>query len=139
MADEAERLDACGSALIGVWSTRPLFPSDPVDERLIFKPDGTGRLEIYNWMLCEFYNFRWFSPALGRITLKSHDYAGLDDFHPEPDESVHLDNAPYEISAQRNAAGEERVVLKLCIDKHTPENFVLIQRGVEGFEEPDLT
>jgi hypothetical protein len=140
MGDATEGVDVCGSELVGVWSTWPLFPNDPVDERLIFKPDGTGRLEIVNWTLCAIYRFRWSSPAVGRITLNAQDYACVaDNFRPEPNDSLRLDNATYAIAARTNAAGQEQLVLGLRLDTHMPETFVLIQRGVAGFEEPDLT
>lgn len=46
--------------LIGVWSVHVMYPpSAQSDERLIFKPDGTGRYEFLNWILCSSDSFRW--------------------------------------------------------------------------------
>jgi len=64
--------DALQSGLIGVWSARQArllaakksgIAAEDInlhaDERLIFAPDGTGRLELHNPLLGNYETFRW--------------------------------------------------------------------------------
>src|SRR5579883_579328 len=58
------------SELIGLWSNDALYGMGAQsDDWLIFKPDGTGRYEFLNWMLCSAELFRWETPRPGVLHL----------------------------------------------------------------------
>lgn len=129
-----------GSDLIGVWSTMLLFTeSETADERLVFKNDGTGRFETYNWTLCEVFSFRWSSHAAGLVTLASCEYMFVPDgSEPQPDESLRLENEPYQITTDRSIAGRDVTALTLRVGRGMPDKFGLVQAGTAGYDDPDL-
>src|SRR6185437_10258401 len=61
---------ATAADLIGIWSADARYgPGAQSDEMLIFKPDGTGRMEFWNWQLCSADFFRWQVVSPGLVDL----------------------------------------------------------------------
>jgi hypothetical protein len=67
------------TSLVGRWSADTLYsPGAASDEILNIRGDGTGRLDIWNWRLCEVIYFTWIADD-GALTVAGERYFLLDD------------------------------------------------------------
>jgi len=66
---------ATAEDLIGIWSADARYgPGAQSDEMMLFKPDGTGRMEFWNWQLCSADFFQWHVVSPGVVTTRLHSF-----------------------------------------------------------------
>jgi hypothetical protein len=76
---------ATAADLIGIWSADARYgPGAQSDEILIFKPDGTGRMEFWNWQLCSADFFRWQVVSPGLVDLVGFRCLATTRLRPRP-------------------------------------------------------
>lgn len=105
--------------LIGVWSADARFgPGAQSDEILVFKPDGTGWLEIWNFYLCSVDFFEWTIASPGRITINGIKSLELDENTNELIDSanrIETKHVPYQIQQEDTPSGKTMKVLRIKI------------------------
>lgn len=122
--------------LFGLWGADPgYYRGSPGHDGLIFKPDGTGRYEFINWMLCSVDVFRWETIRPGVILIRGEQYLQI------AEDLKSLEETPsrfgeqefqYEITEENMPpSGESFRVLRLPLEFPMKNCF--------GFERSDLT
>ncbi|MGQ0798797.1 MAG: hypothetical protein ACT4NL_01615 [Pseudomarimonas sp.] len=129
--------------LVGVWSNDCMYgPGAPADEILIFAPDGSGRFEVYNWLLCSVDYFAWSVSAPGVVEIR-----GLKSLQVEPDEKLTYFPQPsdftftglnYAIAVEDTPSGKSLRVLRLKLYDWVADHYGLVQSDLAGYEEPDF-
>lgn len=130
------------NALIGLWSNGALYGMGAQsDDLLIFKPDGTGRYEFLNWILCSAELFRWETPRLGVLRL-------VGERHLQISEDVRsLEVKPSLLGAREGAytIAEEDTprhgrirVLRIPLEMPMRDRFGFSRADLNGLEEPDF-
>lgn len=123
-------------ALMGAWSHRLCAGVaqrvDPADTRILFWPEGTGRLETWYAHLTECVTFRWSMVTTGWVTLVGVDYHFRDktDIRKEPCD-WHFPDCRYEIMP-----AEKPPVLQLHLGGGRCDQFALFARDLSDHREP---
>jgi hypothetical protein len=130
------------SELVGLWSNDALLgPGAQTDDWLIFKPDGTGRYEFLNWMLCSAEMFRWETPRRGvlrfigeRHLQISHDLRRVEE---EPS-LLGIREVLYTITEEDTPVIGRIRVLCLPLDMPMRGRFGFRSADLTGLEEPEF-
>jgi hypothetical protein len=113
--------------LVGLWSNDSLFgPGAQSDDWLIFKPDGTGRYEFLNWMLCSAELFRWETPRPGvlRFVGERHLQIAPDSRSVEEEPSLlGTRELPYTIAEEDTPSHVRIRVLRLPLELPMRDRF----------------
>lgn len=138
---EVQMLD---DQLFGFWCDGgdPGNGSAPGGDNLIFFPDGTGRYEFINWILCSADEFRWETPHPGVLRL-----VGQREFQINPDKRC-VDVQPsrfgvkelkYRIEVESTRFGTSLRVLRLPLEIPFANCFGFRQTNLIGLEAPDFS
>src|SRR5262245_28578351 len=110
--------------LVGVWSAAEGYLGHASDERLIFKPDGTGRVEFLNWGFCSADFFRWRVVSSGVLDLIGYRclQRGGEDYESvvEAESTFHFTGVPFSISEAERPPGTGQRMLVLRINLPVP-------------------
>ena len=103
--------------LFGVWSDDFRYGMQgPSDDVLIFKPDGTGRYEFSNWVLCSADFFRWsiIQPNTLQITgIKCLQVTEEPTIVAEEPSRIGVIETQYQIKIEETPSGKMMRVLQL--------------------------
>jgi hypothetical protein len=128
------------NGLVGLWSNDALYgPGAPSDDWLIFKPDGTGRYEFLNWMLCSAELFRWETPRPGVLLFVGERHLQIaDDLRGVEEEPSLLGTCevPYVIAEEDTPAHGRIRVLRLPLTPPMRDRFGFSRADLTGLEEP---
>jgi hypothetical protein len=126
--------------LIGFWSADEMHgPGAQSDDCLIFKPDGTGRYEFLNWILCSADLFCWETPQPGVLrivgvrNLQVSDDARSIEVEPS---SFGTQEFYYEIKEEDTPSGDRMRVLRLPLPVPMQDSFGFARADLSGLEEP---
>lgn len=128
--------------LVGIWDTDAPeeYPSHST-ETLIFKPDGTGRFETTNFVLCSADFFHWSVGADGRLTLRGYKTLAIDERGQPVEEPPEFEfvGVPYLIEAELTPTQQTIPTLVIQFGRpFMPDRFWLIRRDLTGYEEPSF-
>jgi hypothetical protein len=131
---------ATAEELIGIWSADARYgPGAQSDEMLIFKPDGTGRMEFWNWQLCSADFFRWRVVLPGVVDLVGYRTLELPEVGDEPVEAEakfsHL-GVRFSIAEEDTPSGKRLPVLRIDLPCPYPSELGFRCRELQGWEEP---
>jgi hypothetical protein len=126
--------------LIGQWSADARYgPGAQSDEMMVFKPDGTGRMESWNWRLCSADLFRWEIIESGVLNLIGYRrlQLGKDGEHVVDVASKfrHV-GVPFTIAEEDTPRGQRMLVLRLSLPREYPRELGLASRELSGWEDP---
>lgn len=126
--------------LVGLWSNDALYsPGAQSDDVLIFKPDGTGRYEFLNWMLCSAELFRWETPRPGVLRFVGERHlqiaADLRSVEEEPS-LLGAREVAYTIAEEGTPVYGRIRVLRLPLQVPMRDCFGFVQADLMGQEEP---
>jgi hypothetical protein len=128
--------------LTGLWSHDVLYsPGAQSDDWLIFKPDGTGRYEFLNWMLCSAEVFRWEAPRPGILRfIGGHHLQISADFRSVDAEPSLLGTreVPYTIAEEDTPVYGRIRVLRLSLERPMSDRFGFLRADLAGLEEPNF-
>jgi hypothetical protein len=124
--------------LVGLWSADHMYgPGAHSDEIVIFKPDGTGRLDIINLTLCCAMEFRWQVSAENKITIHGTQSHQRTDSGIKTDTAdLHLIDQQFGIAKEKTPSGCEILVLRLRLIDGISDHFGFVRSSISGFEEP---
>ena len=127
--------------LVGVWSAGAGYYDTFSDERLVFKPDGTGRLEFLNPFFDTIYHFRWQIVSFGVLDL-SGDRRLKRGRNPESSVedivAFHFPRTGFSITEEERppSTGQQMLVLRINLRDPYPNELGLVSRDWTSFEEP---
>jgi hypothetical protein len=105
------------SELIGIWSADARFgPGAQSDEMLVFKPDGTGWIEVWNFCLCELEFFEWTLTSLGWVAVVATKRMEIDvgtDQLVDSQASMEVKHLPYQVQEEDTPSGARMKVLRI--------------------------
>jgi hypothetical protein len=126
--------------LVGRWSNDVLYgPGAQSDHVLIFKPDGTGRYEFLNWMLCSAELFRWETPLPGVLLFIGERHLQIaGDLRGVEEEQSLLGTreVPYTIAEEDTPLYGRIRVLRLPLEMPMKDHFGFERADLTGLEEP---
>jgi hypothetical protein len=126
--------------LIGLWCTGARYgPGAQSEEMLIFKPDGTGRMEFWNWGLCSADFFRWQVAAPGVIDLvgfRSLELPEVGDVPVEAAVAFRHEGVRFSVAEEDTPSGKRMLVLRIGLPLPYPSELGLRSRALDGWEEP---
>jgi hypothetical protein len=126
--------------LIGIWSADARYsPGAQSDEILLFREDGTGRMEFWNWQLCSADFFRWRVVSPGIVDLIGFRCLELPEEGDEPVEAectFHHVMVPFSVAEEVTPSGKRMPVLRIGLARPYPSELGLRQRDFSGWEEP---
>lgn len=115
---------ATPAELIGLWSADARYgPGAQSDEMLVFKPDGTGRMEFWNWQLCSADFFRWHVVSPGVVDLVGFRCLELPEVGDEPVEAeaaFHYVSVPFSVAEEDTPSGKRMPVLRIGLPRPHP-------------------
>jgi hypothetical protein len=130
------------SELIGLWSNDALYGMGAQsDDLLIFKLDGTGRYEIWNWMLCSAELFCWETPRTGvlRFVGEQHHQISADLRSVEVEPSLLGTREVRYTIVEEDTPRHGRIrVLRLPFEMPMPDRFGFSRADLKGLEEPEF-
>jgi hypothetical protein len=131
--------------LIGIWSTHVRYGGESgaqSDDILILLPDGTGRYEFLNWMLCSADLFHWATPRSGtlRIAGGRHLQANFERKAIEEGPSLFgaMNEFKYQISDEETPSGKQMRVLRVALKFPMQECFGFSTADIAGREHPQF-
>lgn len=131
------------SELIGLWSNDALYGMGAQsDDCLIFKPDGTGRYEFINWMLCSAELFRWETPQPAVLRLVGERHLQVaEDLRSLEDKPSLLGTreVPYTIGEEGTPRYGRIRVLRVPLELPLRDHFGFIRADLKGLEGPEFT
>jgi hypothetical protein len=128
--------------LVGVWSPHLLYdPGAQADDLLLFMPDGTGRYEFINWILCSADEFEW--DAIGPCQIR---IVGKRRLELSDDCKSLLENAPsfgaldvsYVISEEKTRTNGRIRSLQLSEAWPLQRRYGFARPDFKGLEEPQF-
>jgi hypothetical protein len=126
--------------LIGVWSADARFgPGAQSDEMLIFKPDGTGRMDFLNWQLCSSDFFRWQIVSWGVLDLIGYRCLELGDDGEsvvEAESTFRHAGVPFGVAEEDTPSGKRMLVLRIGLPRPWPSELGLVRRELGPWAEP---
>ena len=114
-------------------------PGAQSDEVLVFKSDGTGRLDVINFVLGTAYEFRWIVDSPNRLTLVGTKTLEIGDDGKtvaESEDKLNLNDAPYRIASEDTPSGNTMRVLRVELMEYASDHFGFVREDISGFEEP---
>jgi hypothetical protein len=103
--------------LIGIWSADARFgPGAQSDEMLVFKPDGTGWIEVWNFCLCELEFFEWTLTSSGWMAVVGTRRMEIDvktDQLVESQTTMDVKHLPCRIQEEDTPSGIRMKVLRI--------------------------
>lgn len=131
------------SDLIGIWSADHLYgPAAQSDDVLIFMPDGNGRYEFINFVLCSAELFTWTLIENGLLRLSgvkklqvSDDTNGVEELPP----SLGTEDVSFSISSEDTPLYGRVRVLDISLGWTLERRYGFVRRDTVGFEEPKFT
>jgi hypothetical protein len=135
-------LSMSDSELVGLWSHGALYgPGAQSDDWLIFKPDGTGRYEFLNWMLCSAELFHWETPRPGVLRFIGDRHlqiaADLRSVEEEPS-LLGTREVAYTITEEDTPARGRIRVLRLPLEMPMLDRFGFARADLTGLDEPEF-
>jgi hypothetical protein len=128
------------SELVGLWSSDARYgPGAQSDDWLIFKPDGFGRYEFLNWILCSAELFRWETPQPGVLRVIGERHLQISDDLRSVEEEPSLfgtQEFPYQIAEEDTPSGKQMRVLRLPLKRPMRDCFGFARGNLSGLEEP---
>lgn len=125
--------------LIGIWSADHIYgPGAQADEILVFKEDGTGRLDIINFTLCSAQEFRWEIPSanhLNIIGVKNHQNNFNGNIVVEANNLLNLKNIPFTIAIEQTPSGQSMRVIRIKLMDYISDHFGFVRKDIKGLEE----
>jgi hypothetical protein len=126
--------------LIGIWSADARYSAGaPSDEMLLFKEDGTGRMEFWNWRLCsaDFFHWRVVSPGIADlIGFRCLELPEEGDDPVETESTFHHVRVPFSVAEEDTPSGERMRVLRIGLAHPYPSVLGFRRRDFAGWEEP---
>jgi hypothetical protein len=133
---------ATAADLIGIWSADARYgPGAQSDEMLIFKPDGTGRMEFWNWQLCSADFFRWQVVSPGLVDLVGFRSLKLPDVGNDPVETkttFHHVGVLFSVVEEDTPSDKRMPVLRIGLPRPYPHELGFLCRDLAGWEEPQF-
>jgi hypothetical protein len=128
--------------LVGLWSSNDLYgPGAQSDDWLIFKPDGSGRYEFLNWMLCSAELFRWETPRPGVLRVIGERHLQISDDLRSIEEKQSLfgtQELPYRIAEESTPSGKRMRTLRLPLKMPMRDCFGFRRADLSGLEGPEF-
>lgn len=102
---------------IGLWSEDIMYgPGAQSEEVIVFKADGTGWIEDWNFILCSAEFFHWDVPELNFITILGDRRLELDDGNAnfvEVEPSLNRVKMPFCLQSEETPSGKMMQVLRM--------------------------
>lgn len=114
-------------------------PGGQSDEVLIFKIDGTGRLDFINFTLSTAYEFQWFVESPNRLTVIGTRTLQVGDNGKtveNSDDILNVINATYQIAFEDTPSGNRMRVLRVKLIDGVSDRYGFVREDIAGFEEP---
>lgn len=131
---------ATAEDLIGIWSADARYgPGAQSDEMMLFKPDGTGRMEFWNWQLCSADFFQWHVVSPGvvdLIGLKCVKLPEVGDDPTEVDSTFRHLGVPFSVAEEDTPSGKRMRVLRIGLARPYPSELGFERSDFAGWEEP---
>ncbi|HYF49086.1 MAG TPA: hypothetical protein VEJ63_06760 [Planctomycetota bacterium] len=129
-------------SLLGLWSVDVMYgPGAASDEVLLFFPDGSGRLDLFNWLWCGSDLFNW-KVDQGILVLKGFRSVDSSEDAKSLVESTDLLNlsVAYSISVEQTKSGKEMRVLrtKTSLKPLISDHFGFVRESIEDQRNPDF-
>lgn len=126
--------------LVGIWSVDHMYgPGAQSDELLVFKQDGTGRLDFINFVLCTAYEFSWTVTSPNHLTLvgtKTHQISEDGKTVEESEDTLNLRDFPFQIATEETPSGNAMRVLRIKMMGGLSDHFGFVREDIKGFEKP---
>lgn len=114
-------------------------PGAQSDEVLIFKSDGTGRLDFINFVLCTSYAFMWDIGSTNHLNLvgtKTLQIGDDGETIAESDHKLSLSKAQFRIALEDTPSGTTMRVFRIKLMDGMSDHFGFVRSDISGFEEP---
>ena len=124
-------------SLVGVWSHDALFsPGAAADEVLVFRSDGTGVAEVYNWTLCSYDTFAWQVESDGTLTIiVLHSFESATISTPS---DLRVTRATFRIASEQTPVFGVIDVLHLPIAHWLPDRYGRTKADVATYPFPEF-
>lgn len=123
--------------ILGYWSADACYgPGAQSDEAIVFLPDGTGVIEVWNFRLCGYETFRWSIEAGNTLVL-----TGIIDVTEEDGGIVEEPStfglcAAVSISRETTPSGKENDVLRVAMPPGLPDMYCRVPGRGDGYQIP---
>ena len=125
------------NSLVGIWSHDVLFsPGAAADELLVFRPDGTGVVEIYNWVLCSYNTFVWQIENDVRLTIKGQQF--FESATTSIPSDLHMSHADFHITSEQTPVFGVIDVLHLTLGHWLPDRYGRTGADITGYLLPEF-
>lgn len=124
------------SELEGVWSIDARFGlGAQSDEILVFKPDGTGWLEEWNFYLCSVDFFEWTPTSPGWVALSGVKRMVLDvktNRLVDSGDVLEVTHLPYQINEELTPSRLRMKVLHMQFPGSEEESFGFVNKDIKS-------
>lgn len=126
--------------LIGVWSAGHMYgPGAQSDVMLIFKEDGSGRIDVINWTLCSADLFQWDINADGTLRITGEARLALAKSGVVKSASeLSFQSLSFGVAEEKTPSGRSMRVLRPKIGTGMPDHYGFVRRELDGFDEPEF-
>jgi hypothetical protein len=123
--------------IVGIWSHDVLFsPGAAADEILVFRPDGTGVCEIYNWILCSYDTFAWSLDHNGNLNIHGQD--SFESVTKRSVSSLSVSSIPFHITREQTPVYGITDVLHLRLAEWLPGRFGRTKVDIANYALPEF-
>ncbi|MBM0743776.1 hypothetical protein JOY44_19495 [Phormidium sp. CLA17] len=126
--------------LVGVWSANARFGlGAQADEIVVFKPDGTGWLEVLNGFPCSADFFEWTLTSPGWVALAGTKSLTLDvktDKLIDSQDLMEVKHLPYQVQEEHTPSGKVMQVLRIELLNFGKGAFGFLEINPESYTEP---
>jgi hypothetical protein len=124
-------------SIVGIWSHDILFsPGAAADEILVFRPDGTGVCEIYNWTLCSYDTFVWSLEHDGKLNIYGRD--SFESAMEHSASSLSVSSIPFHITREQTPVYGTVDILNLRLAEWLPKRFGRTKGDIASYTLPEF-